>query len=73
MLERCSGTINSQELPEQRSGVQKMSSSVGQLYTFVSFVKPLRVRCGKKTSCKQYNFDFQSILCAHPVGRKISL
>jgi membrane fusion protein, copper/silver efflux system len=28
MLERCSGIINSQELPEQRSGVQKMSSSV---------------------------------------------
>jgi hypothetical protein len=29
MLERCSGMVNSQELPEQRSGVQKMSSSVG--------------------------------------------
>jgi hypothetical protein len=29
MLERCSGMFNSQELPEQRSGVQKMSSSVG--------------------------------------------
>ena len=28
MLERCSGMFNSQELPEQRSGLQKMSSSV---------------------------------------------
>jgi hypothetical protein len=27
MLERCSGMVKSQELPEQRSGVQKMSSS----------------------------------------------
>ena len=28
MLERCSGMVNSQELPEQHSGVQKMPSSV---------------------------------------------
>jgi hypothetical protein len=34
MLERCSGIINSQELPEQRSGVQKMSSSVVQKFEF---------------------------------------
>jgi hypothetical protein len=34
MLERCSGTIDSQELPEQRSGVQKMSSSVAQASGF---------------------------------------
>ncbi|MCC6280739.1 MAG: hypothetical protein IT262_09070 [Saprospiraceae bacterium] len=31
MLERCSGMVNSQELPEQRSGVQKMSSSVQKM------------------------------------------
>ena len=34
MLECCSGIINSQELPEQRSGVQKMSSSVVRNLTY---------------------------------------
>ena len=33
MLERCSGIMNSQELPEQPSGVQKMSSSVAVCYS----------------------------------------
>jgi dolichyl-phosphate-mannose--protein O-mannosyl transferase len=34
MLERCSGMVNNQELPEQRSGVQKMSSSVVRNLTY---------------------------------------
>jgi hypothetical protein len=38
MLERCSGMVNSQELPEQRSGVQKMSSSVMANLSFVFLI-----------------------------------
>ncbi len=41
MLERCSGMVNSQELPEQHSGVQKMSSSVPEWAPYMKKINEL--------------------------------